>query len=90
MQNLTQQYEQTVCREDELVRNIQICEEIITLLLDYIYKKNLEEKGNMISEILQAIHQMEGKIRGDLLVTRMEKTFLSSKMKKYAPPTIHG
>lgn len=89
MQNLSQQYEHMVCQEDELIRNIQVCEEIVTLLLDYIYKQNLDGRGKTMSEIIQSVHQMETKMRGDLLQVRMEKTLLSCKMKKYAPSSLH-
>lgn len=90
MQNLSEQYEHMVFREDELIRNIQTCEEILSLLLDYIYKQNHDGRGNTMSEIIQSIHQMEGKLRGDLLQTRIEKTILSCQMKKYVPPSVHG
>lgn len=90
MQNLSEQYEHLVCQEDELIRNIQTCEEILSLLLDYIYKQNLDLRGNTMSEIIQSIHHMEGKMRSDLLQTRIEKTILSCQMKKYVPPSVHG
>ncbi|MFS0556371.1 hypothetical protein [Brevibacillus sp. 179-C9.3 HS] len=87
MQDLVQKYEQTVSEEDQLIRSIQTCEEVITLLVDFIYSQN-HCQAEIIREAIEAIYQTESKLRGNLLRTRIEKTLLSVQMKKYIPPVL--
>ncbi|WP_281869498.1 hypothetical protein [Brevibacillus parabrevis] len=88
MQDLVQKYEQTVSEEDQLIRSIQTCEEVITLLVDFIYAQNQDCQTEIIREAIEAIHQTESKLRGNLLRTRIEKTLFSVQMKKYIPPVL--
>ncbi|MBP1991886.1 hypothetical protein [Paenibacillus eucommiae] len=74
-------YENLALEEDTLVQRIRVCEDCVSVILDYISNKNDSTHILTVEDIVSAIHVIEQDLQTELLHLKLEKGVLANKIK---------
>ncbi|GFZ87041.1 hypothetical protein GCM10008018_36520 [Paenibacillus marchantiophytorum] len=79
MSNILEIHEQFVLEEDQLVKQINTCNEITATILDLMYQQAQSLHTLTVEEVLMSIHRIQQDLQTELLHARLEKTVMAYK-----------
>jgi hypothetical protein len=78
-------YGQFVLEEDQLVKRIHTCEQIMGTICSLVYKECQELHSLTVEDVLMSIHRIQQDLQTELLHLRLEKAVVSFKHSNCLP-----
>jgi hypothetical protein len=80
-------YEALVLKEDGLIKQLDTCENILSLIFNYVYHRGTELDLQIIKHIIHRIQKIESNTRRKLHYLRINKNLEAHKMKQRPQPS---
>jgi hypothetical protein len=82
MERTSEKYEQLIIEEDNLLHQIDTCEECLQEIFDFIFNKGSTLHKIILEKLLTSIQVIRNDLQTDLLYTRLNKSVLANQMKQ--------